>query len=59
MPFLVKKVGDKWKLWNIHKKIYTKVNFKSKETALKAGINYMKFRKEKPYVKGNRILKKK
>ena len=59
MPFEIRKEGDKYKLYNLHKKIYVKKTFNSKETAISAGINYMKYRKEIPYVKGNRILSKK
>ena len=56
MPFQVKKEGDKWRLFNIQKKEYTKTKFKSKETAISAGKNYMRYRNEIPVVKGNKIL---
>jgi len=59
MPYLIKKVNDKYKLYNIKKKEYVNKSFLSKETALNAGKNYMKYRKEKPVVKGNKILNKK
>ena len=58
MPFQIKKIGKKYKLWNIKKKVYVKKEFNSKETAVSAGMNYMKYRKEKPYLKGNKILSK-
>lgn len=58
MPFEVKREGNKWRLFNIHKKEYTKTNFKSKETAISAGKNYMRYRNENPIVKGNKILSK-
>jgi len=59
MPYLIKKVNDKYKLYNIKKKEYVNKSFLSKETALNAGKNYMKYRKEEPLVKGNKILNKK
>ena len=49
MPYEVRKVKDK----------YVNVNYKSKDSALSAGKNFMKYRKEKPIVKGNKILNKK
>ena len=59
MPYEVRKVKDKFKLYNLHKKKYVNVNYKSKDSALSAGKNFMKYRKEKPIVKGNKILNKK
>ena len=57
MPFLIEKISkDKFRLFNINKKVYVKKDFKSKESAIKSGINYMKYRGEKGYVKGNKIL---
>ena len=58
MPYQVKKIGKVYKLYNLHKKEYVNVNFKTKETAFKAGMNYMRYRKEKPYISGNKILNK-
>jgi hypothetical protein len=58
MPYQVKKVGSKYKLWNIKQKKYVNKNFNSKDSAISAGKNYMKYRKEKPVVKGNKILNK-
>ena len=56
MPYQIKKINNVYKLWNIKKKIFVNINYKSKETAQKAGINFMRYRKEKPYIKGNKIL---
>ena len=57
MPFLIEKISkDKYRLFNIDKKIYVKKDFKTKDSAIKSGINYMRYRKEKGYVKGNKIL---
>jgi len=59
MPFLIEKISkDKYRLFNIDKKIYVKKDFKTKDSAIKSGINYMRYRKEKGYVKGNKILSK-
>ena len=46
MPFQIKKVGKKYKLWNLKKKVYVKKEFNSKMTAVSAGKNYMKYRNE-------------
>ena len=59
MPYEIKKVGDKFRLYNLHKKEFVKKSFNSKSTAQSAGMNYMRYRKERPYIKGNKILAKK
>jgi hypothetical protein len=60
MPFLIEKISkDKYRLFNIDKKIYVKKDFKSRDSAIKSGINYIRYRGEKGYVKGNKILTKK
>ena len=56
MPYQIKKQGEKYKLWNISKKQFVNKEYKSKESAINAGKNFMRYRKEKPYVKGNKIL---
>ena len=33
--------------------------YKTKQSALNAGMNFMRYRGEEPYVKGNKILNKK
>lgn len=59
MPFLIEKISkDKYRLFNIDKKIYVKKDFKSRDSAIKSGINYIRYRGEKGYVKGNKILTK-
>jgi len=58
MPFIVKKQPNgKFKLYNVHKKIYAKNSFNTKESALNQGQNWMRYRKEKSKVVGNRIIK--
>lgn len=59
MPFRIDKVGDEYKLYRIKQKNYVNVKFKSRMSAISAGKNYMRYRKEVPYVKGNMILNKK
>ena len=60
MPFLIEKVNkEKYRLFNTNKKVYVKKDFKSKDSAIKSGINYMRYRGEKGVVKGNKILSKK
>ena len=57
MPFQIKHVNDKYKLYNIKKKEFVNKEFNSKETAAKAGINYGRYRKEKLILKGNKLIK--
>tara|TARA_R110002167_G_scaffold33431_2_gene107326 strand:- start:1168 stop:1353 length:186 start_codon:yes stop_codon:yes gene_type:complete len=59
MPFRIDKVGDEYKLYRLKQKNYVNVKFKSRMSAISAGKNYMRYRKEVPYVKGNMILNKK
>ena len=59
MPFLVKRVDEKWKLYNTMKKVYVKTSYKSKDSAIRAGMNFMRYKGEEPYLLGNRILAKK
>jgi hypothetical protein len=56
MPYQVKKMGDYFQLFNLSQKRLVNVKFKSKESAINQAQNWMRFRKEKPIVKGNRIL---
>ena len=59
MPYLIKKVGKKYQLYNKTKKTLVKTLYKSKQSAINAGLNFMRFRKEKGVVKGNNINVKK
>ena len=59
MPFeVIKQPNGKFKLWNLHKKVYAKKEFNSKKTALSAGMNYLRYRREVGYIIGNKILVK-
>tara|TARA_R100000935_G_scaffold39711_1_gene61174 strand:- start:152 stop:340 length:189 start_codon:yes stop_codon:yes gene_type:complete len=59
MPYRVDKKDNVYKLFNLTKKEYVKVNFKTRESAIKSGINYMSYRGEKPILKGNKLINKK
>lgn len=59
MPYKVKKQKDgSFKLWNLDKKEYANKSFKTKESAEKMGVVWMRYRKEKPVIKGNKIIDK-
>ncbi len=59
MPFEIKKIGNHFQLYNITQKKLLKTKFKTKESAINQGKNWMSYRKEKPVVKGNKILNSK
>ena len=59
MPYRVDKKDNVYKLFNLTKKEYVKVNFKTRESAISAGKNYMRYRKEEPILKGNMLINKK
>lgn len=59
MPFKIEKKNNIYKLYNIKKKVYINKNFKSKESAAKAGINYGRYRNEKLILKNNKLIKPK
>jgi len=57
MPFQVKLRRDGfYYLWRIKQKNFVKTRFRTRESAISQGKNYMRYRGEKPYVKGNKIL---
>ena len=56
MPFEVRKIGEKYKLWKIKEKEYANKEFNSRESAISMAKTWMRYRKEDPYVKGNKIL---
>jgi len=57
MPYLIKKIGDHYKLLNLKTKIFVNIKFKTFQSARNAGVNFMKYRNEKPRVVGNKILR--
>ena len=61
MPFLVKRVGDKYKLQKLKDGTFVKTEYKSKQSAINAGVNFMNYRhpNDKIYIRGNKILNKK
>ena len=58
MPYEIIRSGKKFRLYNLTKKEFVNATFNSRETAINAGKNYMRYRGEKPVVKGNRIVTK-
>ena len=55
MPYEVKKVGEKYKLYNIKKKKFVNKKFNTKASAVSAGKNYGNYRGEKLRAKGNKL----
>ena len=43
MPFSVRKVGTKWKVYNLDKRAFTKASFKTKETAQSQARNWIRY----------------
>ena len=57
MPFEVIKKGDKYRLYNLHKKKFAKPSFNSRETAINAGKRYIAYREKKASkVMNNRLI---
>lgn len=56
MPFQIIKKDNYFILKNINTNKIINKKFKSKETAIKSGLNYMKYSNEKGKVKGNKII---
>ena len=59
MPYHIKKMNNKYKLYNIEKKQFVKKEYKSKQSAINAGVNFGRYRKEKLILKGNKLINKK
>ena len=47
MPFRIDKREGRFRLWNLHKKSYTKVPFKTKASAVTMAKQYIWFREKK------------
>ena len=59
MPYQVKPTGDgRFQLYNLDKKTLLRVKYKTKQSAINQGKNYIRYRKGIPIVKGNKILHK-
>ena len=56
MPYEVKKDGDYYVLKKLKDGSIVNKRFKTKKIAIDTAKRYMIFRKEKPIVKGNKIL---
>ena len=59
MPYQIKKINGKYRLYNKTKKKYVNVRYKTRQSAINAGINFMRYRGEKGKIVGNSILSKK
>ena len=60
MPFSVHALKNgKWGIKKIKDDKFVKSQFNTKESAISQAKNFMKYRGEKPIVKGNKILSKK
>ena len=59
MQFEVRKVGRFYRLWKINEKKYAGGHFVNKITAINQGLNWLRYRGEKGYVRGNKILVRK
>ena len=47
MPFEIRKVGDKFRLYNLHKKKFAKPSFNSRAAAINSAKGYIKYRERK------------
>lgn len=47
MPFRIDKVGNVYKIYNLEKKKYSKVNFKTKQSATNQKNNWLRYDKSK------------
>tara|TARA_S200002703_G_scaffold112059_2_gene97616 strand:+ start:257 stop:451 length:195 start_codon:yes stop_codon:yes gene_type:complete len=58
MPWkVIKLANDKYQLEKLTDGTRPNMTFKTKESALKQGLNWMRYRKEEGVIKGNKILK--
>ena len=46
MPYEVRKLYNKFKLYDLHKKKYININYKTKQSAINAGKNFIRYKKE-------------
>ena len=59
MPFEIKKTKEGYKLYKLKEKKFVNKTFKTKQSAINTGKNYMRYRNETPIVVKNKILNKK
>ena len=57
MPFKIIQTSQGFRLYNLHKKEYAKPVFKTKQSAARAGLNFMRYRHERGKLVGNQIVK--
>ena len=49
MPYIIKKINNKYRLFNLSTKKLSKVKFKTKTSAMKQSKNYSRYDKIKKY----------
>ena len=59
MPYQIKKINGKYRLYKKSKDKYVNVQYKTRQSAINAGMNFMRYRGEIPILVGNRIVSKK
>ncbi len=60
MPYeVIKNKNNTFQLKNLKTNKKIKVKYKSKENAINSAKNFMNYRKEKPVIRGNKILNSK
>ncbi len=59
MPYKIVKFANHYKLYKIKEKKYAKTKFKTKQTAINQAKNWMRYRGERPFRRGNLILNRK
>ena len=59
MPYKIVQDGKHFHLVNLKTNQMLKTKYKSKQSAINSGKNFMRFRNEKPVVKGSKILNSK
>ena len=46
MPFKIIKVGKYWKVFKLKENIFVKTNFKTKKSAIRQALNWLRYRNE-------------
>jgi hypothetical protein len=59
MPYKIVQDGKHFHLINLNTNKMIKTKYNSKQSAINSGKNFMRFRNEKPILKGNKLLSSK
>ena len=57
MPFEIRRTPEGFRLYNLHKREFAKPVYKTKKSAARAGLNFMRYRHERGKLVGNRLVK--